>query len=298
MTGTQPILTLNNGVQMPAHGLGTFLSPPEETCAAVESAIGCGYRLLDTAAAYQNEQSVGQGIRNSGIARNELFVTTKLWITDYGYDAALKAFDQSMQRLELEYLDLYLLHWPVPSSFEKTIDAYRALEHLLAEKRVRAIGVSNFQAEHLERLAAQTEIVPAVNQIELNPRFNQLAMRQTNAQRGIITQSWSPIGGAWSNAAEGENQEQRIWELPELVAIGQQHGKTAVQVVIRWHLQLGLSVIPKSVNAKRIAENGSVFDFQLSDEEMATINGLDTGLRSGPDPDVLDIAFLEARRKK
>ncbi len=298
MTGFNPNFTLNNGVEMPALGLGTFLSSPEETSAAVESALDNGYRLLDTAAVYENEQYVGRGIRNSRIERGELFVTTKLWISDFGFDEALKAFDNSMKRLDLDYLDLYLLHWPAPSSFEKTIAAYQALEQLLAEKRVRAIGVCNFEAKHLDQLAAETTVVPAVNQIELNPRFNQLALRQTNAERGIVTQSWSPIGGAWKDASGNPKAGTHILELPELKSIGENHGKSTAQIVIRWHLQLGLSVIPKSVRANRIAENFDVFDFELSDEEMSAINAIETGARSGPDPELFDLDFLKAAQNR
>ena len=205
--GLSPCIDLSNGVTMPALGLGVFLSPPEQTAAAVEAAIACGYRLIDTAAAYNNERQVGEGIRRSGIDRAEMFVTTKLWMTDYGHEAALRAFDASLRRLRLDYLDLYLLHWPVPSDFAATVASYKAAEKLLAEGSMRAIGVSNFSPQHLETLIGQTDVVPAVNQVELHPYFTQQKVRGADARHGVVTQSWSPIGGVrYRNQPAGPTQ--------------------------------------------------------------------------------------------
>jgi diketogulonate reductase-like aldo/keto reductase len=279
-------IKLNNSVTMPRLGFGTFAVPPEKTAEAVHTAIGTGYRLIDTAANYKNETEVGEGIASSGVARDELFVTTKLWIADFGYDEAMRAFDASISKLKFDYLDLYLLHWPVPMEFEKTIASYKAVEKLLADGRVRAIGVSNFNAGHLETLSAQTSVVPVVNQIELNPLFNQKEMRDTNAQHGIVTESWSPIGGG-KNAA-------RLLKTPELNELASRHGKTPVQVVLRWHLQQGLVAIPRSIDPEHVAENFNVFDFTLSGSDMAAIDGLNINERSGPDPEQFD---LEAYRK-
>jgi diketogulonate reductase-like aldo/keto reductase len=198
MIRSDPVIALNNGVEMPALGLGVFQSSPEDTVGAVEAALSCGYRLIDTAAAYANERQVGEGIRNSGIDRSEVFIETKVWISDYGYDATLHAFDKSAGKLGVDRLDLLLLHQPLPSAFDRTLDAYRALEKLLADGRVRAIGVSNFMPEHLERLLAETSVVPAVNQIEIHPYFQQAALHRLNAEHGILNQAWSPIGGITS----------------------------------------------------------------------------------------------------
>ena len=195
ISAISPTLTLNNGVEMPALGFGVFQTPPAETVAAVEAAIGGGYRLIDTAAAYLNEREVGEGIRRSGIGRGEMFVETKVWISDYGYEAALHAFEKSARKLGVDQLDLLLLHQALPSAFDRTLDAYRALERLLADGNVRAIGVSNFMPEHLERLLAETSVVPAVNQIEVHPYFQQTALQRLHAEHGIVTQAWSPIGG-------------------------------------------------------------------------------------------------------
>jgi diketogulonate reductase-like aldo/keto reductase len=278
-------ITLNNGTEIPALGLGVFLSPPEQTAAAVETAIANGYRLIDTAAAYNNERQVGEGIRGSGIDRDEVFITTKLWVSDYGWDSALDAFDASMRRLGLDYLDLYLLHWPVPSDFEATVASYQAAEKLLAEGRARAIGVSNFNPRHLEQLIARTDVIPAVNQVELHPYFTQQDVRDANARHGIVTQSWSPIGGVYDRRQTGPTKP---LENAAIVELASQHGKTPAQIILRWHIQHGLSTIPKSVRASRIAENIDVFDFTLSPEEIAAIDALDTGTRSGLDPETFD----------
>lgn len=287
--------TLNNGVAMPVLGLGVYLSTPEQTTQAVASAIADGYRLIDTAAAYGNERQVGEGIARSGIARSDVFVTTKLWISDFGYDSALRAFEASRRRLGLEYVDLYLLHWPVPSSFDATVASYRALEKLLAGGDVRAIGVSNFNPDHLDDLIARSEIVPAVNQVELNPYFTQRAVREANARRGVITQSWSPIGGVNVRHAKDAESAKSPLRDPVIVALAEKHGKTPAQVVLRWHLQHGLSAIPKSVRPERIAENFAIFDFELTADDVAAIDALDTGERVGADPDVVDTNVFTLR---
>jgi diketogulonate reductase-like aldo/keto reductase len=288
--GPSPTIRLDDGVEMPALGLGVFLSPPEQTAGAVETAIERGYRLIDTAAAYDNEREVGEGIRRSGIDRAEIFVTTKLWIADFGYDTALRAFEASLRRLGLDHVDLYLLHWPVPRRFDATLAAYRALESLREDGRARAIGVSNFTPEHLERLLAATEVIPAVNQVELNPYFSQQAVRDADAGHGVVTQSWSPIGGVYDRFPRADAA--RPLDDPTILGLASKYGKTPAQVILRWHIDHGLSTIPKSVRAERIAENIDVFDFTLAPEDLAAIDALDTGLRAGWDPDVLDDADI------
>jgi len=285
MIGSSPLITLNSGVEMPALGLGVFQNPPEQTVGAVESAIAAGYRLIDTAASYSNEREVGEGIRRSGIDRSAVFVETKVWITDYGYDATLHAFDKSARKLGVEQLDLLLLHQPLPSAFDRTVDAYRALEKLLADGRVRAIGVSNFMPGHIERLVSETSIVPAVNQIEVHPYFQQTALQRVHAEHGILTQAWSPIGGITSY----RGGEKSTFDDPTLLEIAHKHGKSAAQVMLRWHLQEGRSAIPKSTKPARIAENFDVFNFGLSGEEIAAIDALDTGVRGGPEPDSITL---------
>jgi diketogulonate reductase-like aldo/keto reductase len=278
-------LTLNNGITLPALGLGVFQSPPEETTAAVQTALEVGYRHIDTAAAYGNEREVGEGIRRSGLDRSDVFIETKVWVSDYGYDEALHAWDKAAGKLGVEQLDLFILHQPAPDRFEKTIAAYKALETLLKDGRVRAIGVSNFMPHHLERLLAETDVVPAVNQIELHPYFTQRDVQAADAEHGILTQAWSPIGGITFYPGWGENRR-NVMRDPAIAAVAQAHGKTPAQVMLRWHLQQGRSAIPKSTNPARIAENFDVFDFELAPEQMAAIDALDTGTRSGPDPDV------------
>jgi 2,5-diketo-D-gluconate reductase A len=285
MTGSNPAITLNNGVQMPALGLGVFQSSPEDTVGAVEAALSRGYRLIDTAAAYANERQVGEGIRKSGIDRSGVFIETKVWISDYGYDATLHAFDKSSGKLGVDQLDLLLLHQPLPSAFDRTLDAWRALETLLADGRVRAIGVSNFMPGHLERLLAETSVVPAVNQIEIHPYFQQAALQRLNAEHGIVNQAWSPIGGITSYRPAEKN----AFEDPTLLGIARTHGKSAAQVMLRWHLQAGRSAIPKSVKPARIAENFDVFGFELSGEQMAAIDALGTGVRGGPEPEIITL---------
>lgn len=280
----RPLLKLNNGVEMPALGLGVFQTPPAETAAAVETALRTGYRLVDTAAAYFNEREVGEGIRRSGVPREEVFIETKVWISDYGYDATLHAFEKSTKKLGVEQLDLLILHQPLPSRFDLTLEAYRALEELLAEGRVRAIGVSNFMPEHLDRLLEVASVVPAVNQIELHPYFQQKVLQRRHAELGIVTQAWSPLGGITFYPGWGSEERHSTLGDPTIGEIARVHGKTAAQVMLRWHLQAGRSAIPKSVRPERIAENFDVFDFELTSEEMAAIDALDTGVRGGPDP--------------
>jgi diketogulonate reductase-like aldo/keto reductase len=280
-----PFLTLNNGVQMPALGLGVFQSPPEETAAAVESAITRGYRLIDTAAAYFNERQVGEGLRRSGVRRDEIFLETKVWISDYGYDTTLHAFDKAAAKLGVDRLDLLLLHQPLPSRFDLTLHAYRALEKLLTDSKVRAIGVSNFMPDHLQRLLAKASVVPAVNQIEVHPYFQQRALQRLHAEHRILTQAWSPIGGITSY----RGGQKRSFDDPTLLEIGRQHGKSAAQVMLRWHLQEGRSAIPKSTKPARISENFDVFDFELSADQVAAINALETGVRGGPEPDAITL---------
>ncbi|WP_405721231.1 aldo/keto reductase [Streptomyces sp. NBC_01537] len=278
-------ITLNNGVEMPAIGLGVFQTPPDVTTAAVEEALRLGYRHIDTAAAYANEREVGEGLRRSGIARDDVFVETKVWISDYGYDATLHAFDKSAGKLGLDRLDLFILHQALPSAFDRTLDAYRALEKLLADGKVRAIGVSNFMPEHLDRLLAETSVVPAVNQIELHPYFQQTALQRVHAQHGIVTQAWSPIGGITSYREAAKS----TFDDPTLLGIARLHGRSAAQVMLRWHLQKGRSVIPKSTKPARIAENFDVFGFELTTEQLDAIDALDTGVRGGPEPDSITL---------
>jgi 2,5-diketo-D-gluconate reductase A len=285
VTGTNPIIRLNNGVEMPAVGLGVFQSSPEDTVGAVEAALSTGYRLIDTAASYFNESAVGEGIRRSGLDRSEVFIESKVWITDYGHDATLHAFEKSVGKLGVEQLDLLLLHQPLTTAFDRTLDAYRALEALLADGRVRAIGVSNFMPEQLQHLLAETSVVPAVNQIEVHPYFQQTALQRLHADLGILTQAWSPIGGITSY----RDAERSAFDDPTLNEIGRRHGKSAAQVMLRWHLQHGRSAIPKSTRPARIAENFDVFDFELSTEEIAAIDALDTGVRGGPEPDSITL---------
>jgi diketogulonate reductase-like aldo/keto reductase len=279
-------VTLNNGVHMPALGLGVFQAAPEVTAAAVETALTVGYRLIDTAAAYANEPQVGEGIRQSGISRDDVFIETKVWISDYGYDATLHAFDKSVAKLGVDHLDLLLLHQPMPSRFDLTLEAYRALEKLLQDGKVRSIGVSNFMPDHLGLLLAETSVVPAVNQIELHPYFQQAELQRLHAQHGILTQAWSPIGGITSYYGGGKKS---TFDDPTLLDIARRYGKSTAQVMLRWHLQEGRSAIPKSVKPARIAENFAVFDFELNRDEIASINALGTENRGGPEPDSITL---------
>ncbi|MBE2203212.1 MAG: aldo/keto reductase [Chthoniobacterales bacterium] len=289
-TTTIPNFTLNNGVQIPVIGFGVFQTPPAETTAAVLTALETGYRHIDTAAAYGNERGVGEAVRRSGLARKDVFIETKVWVTDYGHDETLRAFDKAAAKLGIETIDLLILHQPHIGDFARTIAAYRALERLLADGRVRAIGVSNFTPTILARFLPEVAIVPAVNQIELHPYFTQLASVKANADAGILTQAWSPIGGITHYYG---SEATSTFTDKTLVEIGQRHGKSPAQIMLRWHIQQGRQVIPKSTRAARIAENFAIFDFALSAEELASIDALDKGVRGGPDPDQPQPQFLD-----
>ena len=288
MPTSQPSLTLNNGVELPALGFGVFQTPPAVTQAAVEEALRVGYRMIDTAASYLNEREVGAAIAASGVPRSELFVQTKLWISDYGYDAALRAFEVSTRKLGLDSVDLYLLHQPLPQAFDTTVDAYRAAERLLAEGRVRAIGVSNFSPAHLDAFLPEVTVVPAVNQIEVHPYYGQPAIRALHEELGIITQAWSPLGGVYVYRPSAPDVTKNALGDPVIAGIADRYGKTAAQVILRWHIDSGRSAIPKSVRPDRIAENLDVFRFALDEDELGAIDSLDTGVRGGPDQDAID----------
>jgi 2,5-diketo-D-gluconate reductase A len=266
-----PTLALGAGERIPQIGYGVFQVPPKETEQAVAEALAVGYRHIDTAAAYRNEGAVGEALRSSGLSRDEYFVTTKCWNDHQGYERAKRACHESRERLELSHIDLYLIHWPVPAH-DLYVETWRAFIELQQEGLVRSIGVSNFEAEHLERVIAETGVTPAINQIELHPHFQQVGLRRENERLGILTEAYSPLG-------QGLELEDRA-----IVEIAQAHGKTAAQTIIRWHLQIGNVVIPKSVTPARIAENFDVYDFELSDEQLDTIASLDAGTRLGPDP--------------
>ncbi|WP_405843336.1 aldo/keto reductase [Streptomyces platensis] len=272
-----PSIKLNNGVAMPQLGYGVWQVEDEQAATAVGQALDAGYRSIDTAMIYGNEEGTGRALAASGVARDELFVTTKLWNADQGHDATLRAFDTSLAKLGLEYVDLYLIHWPLPAR-DTYIETYQALEEIYADGRAKAIGVSNFLPEHLERLMGETSIVPAVNQIELHPQFPQAASRAFHARHNIVTEAWSPIG-----------QGRGLLEDPTLVELAAKHGKSPAQVVLRWHVQLGNVAIPKSVTPSRIAENIDIFDFELDDADLTALAGLDTGTRLGPDPAAFDV---------
>ncbi|MER7202517.1 oxidoreductase [Streptomyces sp. CB01635] len=273
-----PPIILNNGVEMPQLGFGVWQVPDAEAEKAVATALEAGYRSIDTAAIYGNEEGTGKAIAASGIAREKLFVTTKLWNADQGYDATLRAFDASLDKLGLDYLDLYLIHWPLPSK-DSYVDTYKAFEKIYADGRAKAIGVSNFLPEHLERLLGETSIIPAVNQIELHPHLQQRAAREFHAEQGIATEAWSPLG-----------QGKGLLDVPAIVAIAQKHGRTPAQIVLRWHVQHGNVVIPKSVTPSRIVENIDVFGFELDVEDIAAISALNEDRRLGPDPATFDMA--------
>jgi 2,5-diketo-D-gluconate reductase A len=268
----QPTITLNDGNLIPQIGFGVFLVPEDETYDAVAHALKSGYRSIDTAALYRNEEPTGQAIKDSGLGRSELFVTTKVWNDAQGYDTTLRAFDESMRRLWLEYLDLYLIHWPTPKR-DRYTETWRALQKLQADGRVRSIGVSNFQIPHLQRLLDEFDVVPAVNQIELHPELTQEPLRTFHAEHGIVTEAWSPL-------ARGS-----LLSDPAIVAIAERYERTPAQVILRWHVQLGNIVIPKSVTPKRIEENIDIFGFELGDDVMAQISGLNKFKRVGPNPD-------------
>ncbi|OBK76506.1 aldo/keto reductase [Mycobacterium sp. 1164985.4] len=266
-----PSITLNDGNSIPQVGLGVWQTPPEDTERAVATAFEAGYRHIDTAAAYQNEREVGQALEKSGVPRDDVFITTKLWNADHGYDSTLTAFDKSMKRLGLDYLDLYLIHWPMPAK-GAFVETFKAFAHLREQGRIRSIGVSNFEPEHLRELVDATGIVPTVNQIELHPLLQQEELREVHAQMGIATEAWSPLG------------QGSLLKNDTVVSVADKHGKTPAQVLIRWHMQLGNIVIPKSVTPERIVSNFDVFDFELSEQDMASVSELGDGTRLGPDP--------------
>jgi len=274
--GTQtsqiPDVALRGGAHIPQLGFGVFQVPPKQTAEVLSGALAAGYRHIDTAAAYRNEAAVGQAIRASGLDRGDVFVTTKCFNDDHGHEQARRAFHASLGRLETDYVDLYLIHWPVPVN-DRYVETWRAFIELRDEGLIRAIGVSNFQPAHLERIIAETGETPAINQVELHPYLQQHGLRHEHEQLGIVTEAWSPL-------AQGQ-----VLEDPVILEIARAHSRTAGQIVIRWHLQLGNVVIPKSVTPSRIAENLDVFGFELTDAEMQAIDGLDAGRRIGPDPD-------------
>jgi 2,5-diketo-D-gluconate reductase A len=266
-----PTVTLDDGVEVPQLGFGVFQVPPEETQQVVEEALAAGYRHIDTAAAYRNETGVGAAIAASGILRDEVFVTTKLWNAQQGFDSTLEAFEKSLGRLGMERVDLYLIHWPAPPQ-GLFVETWKAFERIHGEGRSRTIGVSNFRSEDIERLGRESETVPTVNQVELHPRFQQAELRAWHAEHGIATEAWSPLG------------QGHLLDEEAIVEIAGRHGRTPAQAILRWHLQLGNVVIPKSATPERIRENIEVFDFELSAEEMARFEEIDTGRRFGPDP--------------
>ncbi|MFJ2210761.1 aldo/keto reductase [Streptomyces sp. NPDC101062] len=282
-------LTLNNGVEMPALGLGVFQTPPDETRAAVTAALDLGYRHIDTAAAYGNEREVGQAIHASAVPRDDIFIETKVWINDYGYDKTLHAFDKSAAKLGVDRIDLLILHQALPSDFDRTLAAYRALEQLLADGKVRAVGVSNFMVDHLTALLDATTVVPAVNQLEIHPYFQQRAVLDFDDAHGILNQAWSPIGGITFYPGYGENRTSVLKDAV-VTGVAEAHGKSPAQVLLRWGLQHGRSVIPKSTKRHRIAENADVFDFELTADELKALDALETGRRGGPEPEDVTLA--------
>jgi 2,5-diketo-D-gluconate reductase A len=266
-----PSITLNDGNSIPQVGLGVWQTPPEDTERAVTTALDAGYRHIDTAAMYANEREVGRAVANSAVPREDVFVVTKLGNADHGYDRTLAAFDATMDRLGMDYVDLYLIHWPMPAK-NAFVDTFKAFAHLRDQGRIRSIGVSNFEPEHLRILVDGTGIVPSVNQIELHPLLQQQELREVHAQLGIATEAWSPLG------------QGSLLSNPTVIAIAEEHGKTPAQVLIRWHIQLGNIVIPKSVTPERIVSNFDVFDFELSERDMASVSSLGNDTRLGPDP--------------
>ncbi|MCS5521525.1 aldo/keto reductase [Curtobacterium flaccumfaciens pv. oortii] len=285
-------VTLNNGLEIPAIGFGVFQSAPEETVDAVRTALETGYRHIDTAAAYGNEREVGEGIRASGVDRDDIVVETKIWVSDYGFDETLHAFDKATGKLGFDTIDVLILHQPAPDRFEQTVQAYRALERLYADGRVRAIGVSNFMPHHLRSLLDQSDVIPALNQVELHPYFTQPDVQRADAEHGILDQAWSPIGGITFYPGWGDERVS-VMDDPTIGSIAEAHGRTPAQVMLRWHVQQGRNAIPKSTNPGRIAENFDVFDFALTEDELARLDALDTGRRNGPDPDGTDTSRFD-----
>jgi 2,5-diketo-D-gluconate reductase A len=272
-----PTVTLSDGVEIPQLGYGVFQIPPDETQRAVEAALEAGYRHIDTAAAYRNERGVAAGIAASGVPRGEIFITTKLWNSEQGFDSTLAAFERSTEALDTDHVDLYLIHWPIPSR-DLYLDTWRAFERIHGEGGARSIGVSNFRVADLERLRQEAETMPMVNQIELHPLLQQAELRAWHAEHGVVTEAWSPL-------AQGE-----VLEDETLMTIAAHHQKTVAQVILRWHLQLGNVVIPKSVTPERIRANLDLFDFELSEDDLAAIARLEAGHRTGPDPETFGAA--------
>ena len=272
-----PSVTLNNGVEIPQLGFGVFLIPPDETAAAVTTAIEAGYRQIDTAQGYRNEKGVGEAVAGSGLPRDEIFITTKLANGQHGHDRAAAALEASLERLGMDTIDLFLIHWPLPM-FDRYVETWRVLEHLLADGRIRSIGVSNFEIEHLERLAAETDITPALNQVELHPEFPQEELRAYHGAHGIATEAWGPLG-----------QNRGLLDDDSVVGLANSKDRTPAQIVLRWHIQIGNVVIPKSVTPQRIQENIDIFDFELDEAEMEVIAGLSRGRRLGPHPNEFDL---------
>jgi 2,5-diketo-D-gluconate reductase A len=270
-TTAVPYLDLGDGHRIPQLGFGVFQVPPEDTAEIVRHALKTGYRSIDTAAAYENEAGVGEALSESGLQREEVFITTKLWNSDQGHDSALRAFERSLERLGLEYVDLYLIHWPAPDK-GKYVETWQAFTELRSEDRARSIGVSNFLPEHLERIVDATGVVPALNQIELHPRLQQAELRRVHERHGILTEAWSPLG------------QGAVLDEPAIEEIAKAHDRTPAQVVLRWHIQLGNVVIPKSVTPERIEENFRIFDFELAEDEMNALAELEARERTGPDP--------------
>jgi 2,5-diketo-D-gluconate reductase A len=273
---TVPTITLNNGVEIPQLGFGVYQVKPEETAQAVQTALEIGYRHIDTAEMYRNEAGVGEGIRNSGVPREEVFVTSKLNNGFHAHDDALKAFDGTLEALGSDYVDLFLIHWPLPGIDVDYVETWKALEEIYESGRAKSIGVSNFNAHHLRKLHGETEVVPAVNQIEVHPYLAQDELRAFNAQHQIATEAWSPI-------AQG-----KVLDDPTILRVAERYGKTASQVTLRWHVQRGDIVFPKSVTRSRVEENFDIFDFELSEDDLREITALDRNERTGPDPDTFN----------
>jgi len=267
-----PNIRLNNGVDIPQFGFGVFQVPPDQTAQAVLQAFEAGYRHIDTAQGYRNEEGVGQAVAESGLPRDEVFITTKLNNNGHGYESAISELDESLKKLQLDYVDLYLIHWPLPH-LNRYVETWKGFEKLLADGKARSIGVSNFQPAHLDRLAAETDTVPAVNQIELHPRLTQVELRKYHEAHGIATEAWSPI-------AKGQ-----VLGDPIITGLAEKYGRTPAQVVLRWHVQIGNIVFPKTVNPDRMRENINVFDFELAADDVASIESMNTNYRTGPDPD-------------
>lgn len=276
-TSPVPTLSLGGGETIPQLGFGVWEIPVEQTAEAVTHALQAGYRHIDTATIYGNEAGVGQAFHASGLERSDIFVTTKCWNTDHGHQDAKRALKESLGRLGMDHVDLYLIHWPLAGQ-DQYVETWRAFIELQAEGLTRSIGVSNFQAAHLERLVAETGVTPPINQVELHPQFQQAGLRREHTDLGMLTEAWSPLGKG------------KVFADPAVQAMAEAHGKSPAQIVLRWHVQLGNVVIPRSVNPERIQENFDVFDFALSDEQMASLEALDTGERTGPDPDTFSHA--------